>query len=337
MEETMTFTRRVLIATGLIAAIAGGTQTLQAAESKQVAVMFDSLQSPFWVTGLEVLKEKLKAAGYEPVESISNLDDNKQFEQVQSMIQKQVGGIIIVQTDSKAVIPAIREANKAGIPMVHFNWPPADSDAVSSAVQADNRAIMKATVQALVDKARKAGGKYKAAILIGDLGDQNAIQRRDGFFDVVNANKDIIEVVSQISTEWNPDKAFADLTNALQAHPDINFLVTSSDFLIPQIEQALKTAGKWKKTGEPGHVFFAGFDGDEGGYQALADGYMDVEGVQNLFFEADLAIDALKKMKAGEKLPKLLLDPGFVLTQDTLAQDRTKSWGYAVWKKKNGG
>jgi ABC-type sugar transport system substrate-binding protein len=338
MEETMNLTRRILLVGTCIAGALTTIPTYVLAEdSKQVAVMFDSLQSPFWVTGLEVLKEKLKVAGYEPVESISNLDDSKQFEQVQSMIQKKVAGIIIVQTDSKAVIPAIREANKAGIPMVHFNRPPADSDAVSSAVQADNRAIMKSTVQALVDKARKAGGKYKAAILIGDLGDANAIQRRDGFFDVVDANKDIIEVVSQIATQWNADKAFSDLTNALQAHPDINMLVTSSDFLIPQIQQALKTAGKWKKTGEEGHVLFAGFDGDEGGYKALADGYMDVEGVQNLFFEADLAIDAIKKIKAGEKLPKLLLDPGFVLLQDKLQADREKSWGYAVWKKKNGG
>ncbi|KKC31265.1 hypothetical protein WH91_20435, partial [Devosia psychrophila] len=184
-----------------------------------VAILFDSLQSPFWVTSFEVLKEKAVAAGWTPLEAISNLDDNKQFEQVQSMIQRKVVGIIIVQTDSNAVIPAIREANAAGIPMVHFNRPPAASDATSVAVQADNRAIMKSTVEALLDIAKAKGGKYQAAILIGDLGDQNAIQRRDGFFDVVDQNKDLVEVVSQISTEWNADKAFADLTNALQANP----------------------------------------------------------------------------------------------------------------------
>ena len=106
--------------------------------------------------------------------------------------------------------------------------------------------------------------------MIGDLGDVNAIQRRDGFFDVVDKNKDIIEVVARISTEWNADKAFAGLTNAIQANPDINFLVTSSDFMHPQIEQVLKTADKWHKRGEDGHVLFGGFDGDEGAYAAPA-------------------------------------------------------------------
>ena len=334
----MQLTRRSFTLGSLMAAAGTGAPLFARAEGgKTIAIMFDSLQSLFWVTGFDVLKDKARAAGWEPLESISNLDDNKQFEQVQSMIQRKVDGIIIVQTDSKAVIPAIRAANKAKIPMVHFNRPPAESTAVSVAIQADNRKIMRDTVTALVEQAKKQGGKYKACILIGDLGDQNALQRRDGFFDVVDQHKDMIEVVSRVATQWNADKAFADLTNALQANPDINFLVTSSDFLIPQIQQALKIAGKWKKAGEDGHVLFGGFDGDEGQYQALQDGYMDVGGVQNLFFEADLALDAIKKMNAGEKVDKLLLDPGFVMTQANLQQERDKMWGYTVWKKKNSG
>jgi ABC-type sugar transport system substrate-binding protein len=333
----MNVTRRNFTIGSLLAAAAAGMPVfVQAQEGKTIALLFDSLQSPFWVTSLAVLTEKAKAAGWEPLEAISDLDDNKQFEQVQSMIQRNVDGIIIVQTDKNAVIPAIREANAAGIPMVHFNRPPADSDANSVAVMADNFAIMKATVEALVEKAKAQGGKFKAAIMIGNLGDQNAVFRRDGFLEVVAKYPDIIEVVAQISTEWNPDKAFADLTNALQANPDINFLVTSSDFLIPQIQQALTIANKWKKIGEEGHVLFAGFDGDEGAYQALADGYMDVNGVQDLFFEADLALGAIPKMRAGETVDKLLLDPGFVIRQEELEAVRDKMWGYVVWKKANG-
>ena len=304
------------------------------AETKRtVALLMDSLQSPFWVTSRAVIHKKADDKGWTILEAISNLDDNKQFQQVQSMLQRKVDGIIIVQTDKNAVIPAIRAANAANVPMVHYNRPPAESDAYSVAVQADNRKIMAETVTALVDEAKKLGGKYEAALLIGDLGDQNAIQRRDGFFDVIDKNKDLVQVVARISTEWNPDKAFAGLTNALQANPGINFLVTSSDFLHPQIEQALKSAGKWKKRGEQGHVVFGGFDGDEGGYQRLADGILDADGVQNIFYEVDLTFKALEDMWAGQKPAKLLLDPGFVITQDNLAQKRDEMWGYTVWKQ----
>ncbi len=334
---TPRITRRAFTIGSLLAAGTAGLPIMvKAQEGKTVALLFDSLVSPFWVTGIEIMREEAAKRGWETLEAISNFDDNRQFEQVRAMIEREVDGILIIQTDANAVIPAIREANAAGIPMVHFNRPPAESDAYSVAIQADNRAIMRETVQFLVDEAKRIGGTYKAAILIGDLGDVNAIQRRDGFFDIVDQNKDIIEVVSRISTEWNADKAFAGLTNALQANPDINFLVTSSDFLHPQIEQALKIAGKWNKRGEEGHVLFAGFDGDEGAYQRLLDGFLDACGVQNLFLEVDMAFGAFTDLWAGEKPEKLLLDPGFVITQDNLEETRDAMWGFSVWKNQQG-
>ncbi len=72
----------------------------------------------------------------------------------------------------------------------------------------------------------------------------NAIGRRDGFDAAIEGNEDIIEVVSRVPSEWNQEKAQAGVVNGLQAHPDISFLFTSSDFLLPSIVSALKSAGK---------------------------------------------------------------------------------------------
>ena len=326
------FTLGALLAAGTL----GLPVFVKAQQGKTVALLFDSLVSPFWVSGLDIMRDKAKQNGWEVLENISNFDDNKQFEQVKAMIGRKVDGILIIQTDSKAVIPAIRAANEAGIPMVHFNRPPAESDAYSVAIQADNRKIAAETVQFLVDEAKKGGKKRQAVIMIGDLGDVNAIQRRDGFFDVVDKNTDIVEVVARVSTEWNADKAFAGLTNALQANPDIDFLFTSSDFMLPQIQQVLETFDKWHKIGEDGHVLLGGFDGDANAYQLIADGYMDACGVQNLFLEVDMAFQAFQDMWAGKKPEKLLLDPGFVITQANKDQTRDQMWGFIVWTK-NGG
>ena len=323
------FTIGSLLAAGTL----GLPVLVQAQQGKTVALLFDSLVSPFWVSGLDIMRDKAKTNGWEVLENISNFDDNKQFEQVKAMIGRKVDGILIIQTDSKAVIPAIRAANEAGIPMVHFNRPPAESDAYSVAIQADNRKIAAETVQFMVDEAKKTGNKRQAVIMIGDLGDVNAIQRRDGFFDVVDKNKDLVEVVARVSTEWNADKAFAGLTNAMQANPDIDFLFTSSDFMLPQIQQVLETFDKWHKIDEDGHVLLGGFDGDANAYQLIADNYMDACGVQNLFLEVDMAFQAFQDMWAGKKPEKLLLDPGFVITQANKDQTRDQMWGYIVWTK----
>ena len=221
------------------------------------------------------MKAKAAANGWTILEKISNFDDNKQFEQVKAMIGRKVDGILIIQTDSKAVIPAIRAANEAGIPMVHFNRPPAPRATPTRWRSRPTTGRSPPTVQFLVDEAKKSGASTRPCIMIGDLGDVNAIQRRDGFFDVVDKNPDIVEVVARVSTEWNADKAFAGLTNAMQANPDIDFLFTSSDFMLPQIQQVLETFDKWHKIGEEGHVLFGGFDGDANAYQLLADGYME--------------------------------------------------------------
>jgi ribose/xylose/arabinose/galactoside ABC-type transport system permease subunit/ABC-type sugar transport system substrate-binding protein len=319
---------------GLLAATALAPALGQPVPKRTVALLFDSLISPFWVAGHERMRRYIESHGWSVLEAVSNMDDNRQYQQVQSMIQRGVDGIVIVHTDNKAVVPAIRAANAAGVPMVHFNRPPAPSDAYSVAVVADNRKLMDQTVTTLIDIARRQGGKYRAAILIGDLGDANAVNRRDGFNDAVARHGDIVTVVARIATEWNADKAFAGLSNALQAHPDINMLITSSDFLTPQIEQALRIAGKWHRSGEEGHVLIAGFDGDDNGYKRLLDGYYDVDGVQDLDYEVELTFRALERMWSGERPLKVLMDPGFVIARQTLNEQRDRMWGYEAWQAK---
>jgi len=91
-----------------------------------------------------------------------------------------------------------------------------------------------------------------------------------------------------------------------------------------------------RMVGEDGHVLLGGFDGDANAYQLIADNYMDACGVQNLFLEVDMAFQAFEDLWAGKKPDKLLLDPGFVITQANLQEKRDQMWGYIVWKK-NGG
>ncbi len=323
---------------GTLVALTGAAMPVwvRAEGTKTIAVLFDGLTSEFLVAGMGAMEADLNSRGFKMLQAISNRDDNVQFEQVKSMIANKVDGIVIFHTDSNAVIPAIRAANEAGVPMVHFNRPPAESDAYSVAVVADNRGITKATVQYMVEKARASGRKYKAAILIGNLGDVNAIGRRDGFGDAVEPAADIIEVVARIPTEWNADKAFAGLTNAFQSNPDIDFLFSSSDFMVPIVQQVLTPLDKWHPTGNPKHVMWGSFDGDSGAYAALASKHLDSDGVQDLFFEAKASVDLILAMGKGEKPDKIFPDPGFAITQDNMEKERERMWGYSEWKKKNG-
>lgn len=311
------------------ASTAGGGSTN---ENLTIGVAFETLQTEYWVAGFEAIKAALAKEGYKMVEAVADNDANRQFEQVRNFIARQVDGIIMVPKDAATAIPSIKAANAANIPIVLFNRPAGESDAKSVAVVADNYALTKATVEYMMEQARKTGTKHKAMVLVGDLGDMNAIGRRNGFHDAVKSAPDNIEVVSEIPTEWNQEKAQAGVVNGLQAHPDISFLFTSSDFLFPSIVSALKSAGKYKKIGEPGHVILGGFDGDATAYQMLVERYLDATGVQDVYFEAEACVQALKDMRAGKPVEKLIRDPGFVIHQGNLTQMAPKMWGANIKK-----
>jgi len=123
------------------------------------------------------------------------------------------------------------------------------------------------------------------------------------------------------------------VTNALHVHPDINFIFTSSDFLFPSLISALKTAGKYKRIGEKGHVLLGGFDGDSMAYQMLRDGYLDADGVQDVYFECAASVEAVLRMRSGEHVEALVRDPGFVIHQDNLDAKAQQMWGAQAAKE----
>lgn len=296
-------------------------------EQLTIGVSFETLQTEFWVAALDAFRDELKKRDIRMLEAIADGDANRQLEQIKNFITRKVDGIIVVPKDANTIVSMIKAANQANIPIVLFNRPPAQSEARSVTVVADNFAITQATVEYMCQQAKQAGNKSKAALLIGDLGDVNAIGRRDGFEAAVEKHKDSIEVVARIPTEWNQEKAQAGLVNALQANPDINFIFSSSDFLFPSITSALKSAGKYKKIGEPGHVLLGGFDGDAMAYRMLVDGYLDADGVQDVYFEAQASVQAVLDMRAGKPVPDKILDPGFVIHQSNLTEMAPKMWG----------
>jgi ABC-type sugar transport system substrate-binding protein len=298
-----------------------------------IGVAFETLQTEYWVAGYEAIKAECKKRGFKVVEAVADNDANRQLEQIKSFITRKVDGIILVPKDAKTCLPMIKAANAANIPIVLFNRPADKSDAKSVAVVADNFALTRDTVAYMVEEAKKTGRKHKAMVLMGDLGDMNAIGRRDGFDAAIKAAPETVEVVARIPTEWNQEKAQAGVVNALQANPDISFIFTSSDFLFPSIVSALKSSGKYKKIGEPGHVLLGGFDGDATAYQMLKDGYLDATGVQDVYFEAQQSVQALVDLRAGKQLPEVIRDPGFVIHQGNLKEKAPQMWGANITKK----
>ena len=295
-----------------------------------IGVAFETLQTEYWVASIEAIKAECQRNNIKYLEAIADSDANRQFEQVNNFISRGVDGIIVAPKDANTIIPIIKAANRAKIPIVIYNRNPAKNTGDYITTVADNYEITLKTVRFMCEVAKAQGGLHHAMILIGDLGDINAVHRRNGFNDAIAAYPDVIKLVAEVPTEWNQEKALAGVTNALQAHPDIDFIFTSSDFLFPSIISSLKNVDKYYPIGHEKHVILGGFDGDATAYRLLKEGYLDADGVQDVFFECEAGVQAILKTLNGEDVEKVIVDPGFVIHQGNLEEAAANMWGAQI-------
>ena len=222
----------------------------------------------------------LQDAGVEVVELNGGKNANRQLEQVKDCIAQGAAGIILTADDGDSGSVVVAEAQESDVPIATFNRPPSDMSK-GIIVIADNEAVARAAVDAMVAEAQKkfdaTGQKLKPLILMGDLADPNAVQRRAGFMNSIGAHPDLFEPPVEIATKWDSQVALAGLELAMTADPGIDFIFTSSDFLFPTIQSVLEPLGKWKKSGEEGHVILGGLDGDDGACKLIEEGYVDFD------------------------------------------------------------
>jgi inositol transport system substrate-binding protein len=305
------------------------------AAGETVCYAFQDLSTGFWVAGHSAIVSTLEKAGVEVVELNGGHDANRQLEQVKDCIAQGGDGIILTADDGDSGTVVVAAAQEADVPIATFNRPPSDTSK-GIVVVADNEAVARAAVDAMVDvaasKMAATGKKLKPLILMGDLADPNAVQRRAGFMNSVQAHPELFETPVEVATKWNSQVALAGLEAAMTADPGIDFIFTSSDFLFPTIQSVLEPLGKWKKSGEEGHVILGGLDGDDGACKLIGDGFVDSTGVQDVYLEADLALTGIMDaIKAGDTQPNAIkLDPGFALSQANFAEMSGKTWGCQV-------
>lgn len=295
-----------------------------------IAFLFQDLETEFWVAGHRAITDTLTEAGVRVIEKNANEDANRQLEQTRDVIAQGVDGIIIIPQDGESAVTIVKEANAGDVPIGVFNRPPSSEEGNAIVAVANNEVIAEAAVEYMAQQAMAEGRKVTPAILVGDLGDPNAVGRRQGFFNVIEKYPDLwTQAPVEIPSKWDANVALANLQSAFQANPDIDFLFTSSDFLLPIIRSVLQPLGKWQKSGHPDHVLLGGLDGDVTACELLKEGYLDSTGVQDVFYEAELILDAmLEAIANGDTQPdEWLYDPGFALTQENVGEREMDMWG----------
>lgn len=267
-----------------------------------VALIMKSLANEFFKTMAEGA-EAHQAAHAEEYRLIVNGIRNEtdlaaQVDLVEQMVSRGVDAIVIAPADSKALVPALRRAARAGVAVVNIDNQ-LDREALAEAgieipfVGPDNREGARLVGEA-VGAQLSAGDQV--AIIEGVTTAFNGIQRRLGFEDAAKAAE--LQVVSTQSGNWEMERANTIAAALLSEHPELRAILCANDSM------ALGTAAAVRAAGRAGEVLIAGFDHISAIRPLLDDGSVLATADQHGDRLAVYGIEAALQVLAGEAAPE---------------------------------
>jgi D-xylose transport system substrate-binding protein len=140
-----------------------------AAKACTVGVSWNNFQQPRWAAHDKPgIQKTVEAAGGKYIDADANLSNEQQLTDVDTLISKGANVLILLAQDNKAILPALKKASDAGIPVIAYDRLIEDPSVLY--ITFDNVLVGKAQADAIIKKVPK--GNY--VLIKGDPGDPNA-------------------------------------------------------------------------------------------------------------------------------------------------------------------
>jgi ribose transport system substrate-binding protein len=229
-------------------------------------------------------------------------DPVKQSSQVQDLIAQHVDVMIVWPTNAKAVVPALRQAHKAGIPVVITNSR-VDPSGVRYTVSysgpdtvGEGRIAGKLMQQAL-------GGKGDVVIINGTPGYSRSIDCDKGFMEAISSTPGI-KILATEPADWNRENAQSVMENLITRFgAKIDGVYAEDDNMGIGALNAVTAAvqeGKYQKDA----VKIVGAANFADGYDAIKAGDFYGSVVQSPVKDAENALKVAVEVAEGQPVPK---------------------------------
>ncbi len=233
----------------------------------------------------------------------------RQTSQVENFITQKMNAIIIAPVDSRGIVSAIEEANRAKIPVFTVDIASAGGHVVSH-IASDN------------EQGGELVGEYLAKLLHGKgniaILDQptltSVIDRVRGFREAIAKYPGIHIVADAAVDRGLRDVAKNKTDNLLQAHPDLNAIFGSNDDCALGALASVRAAGKR-------NVLIVGFDATPEARAAIAGGGpLKADAIQHPTTIGRQAILTVYRYLHGDTVPPFVAVPVGIVDRGTLAQ-----------------
>src|SRR5579864_48690 len=312
-ENAMTVTMRRrqgtrLMTASALAAMALALGPVRADDKIIVGLITKENTNPFFVKMKEGAEAKAKELGvdFRSLAGKSDGDNTGQVDAIERLMNAGAKAILITPSDTKAIVPSVERARKAGILVIALDTPLDPPSAADATFATDNlkagELIGQWAAKTLGDKAKDARIAYVDA-----LADQPSVDRMRDFgfskgFGVENSNwKQYGHETDKrvVGHQWGGGaeaKSRSGMETLLQKDPNINVVYTINEPTAAGAFAALKAAGKDKG------VLIVSVDGGCPGVKNVAAGVIGATAQQYPLLMASKGVEAaVEYVKTGKK------------------------------------
>jgi ribose transport system substrate-binding protein len=306
----------VLVVAGQV--FAGGEKEAASADDGNIVIGHTANNTgidSYQTTHENVYRETVAAMdGVEAIMLDARGDVAQQINQIETLIQRGVDVITVWPVSGRAVVPAVRKAQEAGIPVLIVNSLIDESgyDYVegfagpNTYVQGENGA--KGMIEAL-------DGQGKVVELMGLPGYLTAINRSGGFQDYLKENAPGIEILASEPADWNRAKATEVMENLIvRFGSEIDGVYVADDNIGVGALNALREAGF------AGDIVITSACMFGEGYDAMAEGYIYSSVYQSPAEDARMAVQTAVRLSKGEEIEFFNFFETPVVTKDNMDQ-----------------
>ena len=227
------------------------------ASAQSVGLSLSTLNNPFFVTLRDGAQAAADDAGYELIVTDAQDSVSTQISDIEDLVQRGVDALIINATDSDAVVPAVRSANDAGIPVIAVDRTVNGGD-VAYFISSDNVAGGRLAAEFICNQLDSEGNVVE---LEGIPGASATRERGQGFNEYMNSECSSASIIASQTANFNRAEGLSVMENILVAQPDIGAVFAHNDEMALGALQAIEPSNR--------DMLVVGFDGTDDARQAV--------------------------------------------------------------------
>ncbi|MDY5973598.1 substrate-binding domain-containing protein [Streptococcus hyovaginalis] len=278
--------------------------TKKEAKDLNLGVSISTTNNPYFVAMKEGIDKYAKDKSVKVKVADAQDDAARQADDVQNFVSQNVDAILINPVDSDAIVPAIKAANSADIPVILIDRGSNGGDVLTT-VASDNVEAGKMAAEYII---KELGKDAKTFELSGVPGASATVDRGNGFNKVA---KDQLDILSSQSANFDRAEALNTAQNMIQGHKDVQAIFAQNDEMAMGAAQAAKAAGLE-------NVLIVGIDGQPDAHDSINKGAMSATIAQQPAKMGEIAIQAAIDHYQGKKVEKETVSPIFLVTKDNV-------------------